>query len=80
MTAAPSASDGGDVGVGGGPMAVMEGAAVFFPVSSGRAASMVVGRRRSAAVVVGGGDSTRSGVTQRPAALRAAGGPRALTP
>ena len=37
-------------------------------------------RRRSAAVVVVGGDSTRSGVTQKPAARSAAGGPRALTP
>ena len=35
---------------------------------------MVVERRRSAAVVVVGGGLTRSGVTRRPAALRAAGG------
>ena len=65
MTAAPSASDGGDVGVGGGPMAVMEGAAVFgrweqrpggVDESSGGG-----GRRRSSS---SGGDLTRSGVTQ----------------
>ena len=77
--AAESASDGGAVGerrrrrwramtVGGSGVRSVGGA------GRPRAASMVVERRRSAAVVVVGGGLTRSGVTRRPAALRAAGG------